>query len=339
MHLLIVPWFVFHFSFPGDTAVVNQFADNKECEKYFFSKTEPVGLNPTSLARICQTYRDRYNENDHDRVYFATLYDRINRIPMYSAYILKISNGKNDQNWQIEPQLVDNNFEAAMATEDELKFEHKIIKDEDIKLHQAVNSDYQKNSKIYDRGHLNPNGHHDMPGSRTATYTLTNIVPQTKLVNQQIWTDYETKLQTLQKNKKCKELYVVTGAVPSANRWLMNEKNEKRVNVPSHIWSAYCCVDNNDEPLENGGRLLKNEVFDETYGISKTTSDKAKKQRTKNLIHNELKSLSVPELQVQLKTLLKATEKIMIFHYKCSHNKSPGASPELRRVKSEPNLG
>ncbi|KAK6467284.1 endonuclease domain-containing 1 protein-like isoform X1 [Huso huso] len=97
---------------------------------------------------------------------------------MYSAYILKISNGKNDQNWQIEPQLVDNNFEAAMATEDELKFEHKIIKDEDIKLHQAVNSDYQKNSKIYDRGHLNPNGHHDMPGSRTATYTLTNIVPR-----------------------------------------------------------------------------------------------------------------------------------------------------------------
>ncbi|XP_052010158.1 endonuclease domain-containing 1 protein-like [Xyrauchen texanus] len=318
MHLLIVSWFVLHFSFLGDAAVVNQpvFAENTECAKYFFSKTEPVGLNPTSLARICQTYRN--DVTGHESVYFATLYDRINRIPIYSAYILKISNGDNEKYWQIEPQLVDNNFEAAMARESDFKLKHANINDEDIKLHQAVESDYEKYSNTYDKGHLNPNGHHDMPESRSATYTLTNIVPQTKLVNQQIWTIYEKKLQTLQNNKKCKDLYVVTGAVPSANRWLM-DGTETRVNVPSHIWSAYCCVDNNEEPLENGGRLIKNEEFEVTYDISKATSAKDRSTIIKNIINNELKSMSVPELQVQLKTLLNAKEEIMIFHGKCSH--------------------
>ncbi|KAJ8000855.1 hypothetical protein DPEC_G00184720 [Dallia pectoralis] len=102
----------------------------------------------------------------------------------------------------------------------------------------------------YDRGHLNPAGHHGEGDSSKATMTFTNIAPQNQKMNNVQWSQYETKLKKVLSGG-CSEMYVVTGVVPG-DTWV------NTVNVPSHYWNAFCCTDNNDQPIRSGGALCLN---------------------------------------------------------------------------------
>uniref|UniRef100_A0A0E9XSD6 Uncharacterized protein n=1 Tax=Anguilla anguilla TaxID=7936 RepID=A0A0E9XSD6_ANGAN len=58
-------------------------------------------------------------------------------------------------------------------------------------------------------------------------------------------------------SQRCSQAYVLVGAIPSNNTWIgMN--NTERVNVPDRIWNAYCCLDNNGQPLHSGGAIALN---------------------------------------------------------------------------------
>ncbi|MED6280604.1 hypothetical protein CHARACLAT_012466 [Characodon lateralis] len=118
---------------------------------------------------------------------------------------------------------------------------------------QALNEDYTNSG--FDRGHLNPNGHHPVP-SRNATFTLTNVVPQNPKTNQGAWGNHESQLTSLFL-EKCSKAYVLVGAIPSANNWII-KNNVKRVNIPDYVWNAYCCVDNNDRPIQSGAGTARN---------------------------------------------------------------------------------
>ncbi|MEQ2166448.1 hypothetical protein GOODEAATRI_028190, partial [Goodea atripinnis] len=96
---------------------------------------------------------------------------------------------------------------------------------------QALNEDYTNSG--FDRGHLNPNGHH--PGA---------------------WGNHESQLTSLFL-EKCSKAYVLVGAIPSANNWII-KNNVKRVNIPDYVWNAYCCVDNNDRPIQSGAGTARN---------------------------------------------------------------------------------
>lgn len=110
---------------------------------------------------------------------------------------------------------------------------------EKISQSQAILHDY-KNLTGLNRGHLNPNGHHDDYSSRMATFTLTNIVPQDEKLNGGAWNNYEQQTM-IRRTQGCKTTYVIVGAVPGNNYIAKG-----RVNKPSHLWSAACCmVDNN----------------------------------------------------------------------------------------------
>ncbi|MGH0137927.1 UNVERIFIED_CONTAM: hypothetical protein FKN15_066514 [Acipenser sinensis] len=173
---LFLPLLVFMVPYQGDAAVVRSFAEKPGCDDFFFNKKEPTGLNPASSAIICQTYASI--------TFYATLYDRANRIPRYSAYVVDRnaqSTGR-ESYWKIEPQLADNNLGENMEDESDFKIQRK-DKIQALVQSQAVDADYKEKSNIYDRGHLNPNQHHNTEESRAATFTLTNIVPQTKKVN------------------------------------------------------------------------------------------------------------------------------------------------------------
>lgn len=105
---------------------------------------------------------------------------------------------------------------------------------EEIGKHQAVLQDY-KNLTGLNRGHLNPSSHHSDSNSRTATFTLTNIVPQNEKLNGGAWNNYEQ--QTMIRNTQgCNNTYVVVGAVPGNNYIAKG-----RVNKPSYIWASACC--------------------------------------------------------------------------------------------------
>uniref|UniRef100_A0A8V5H905 Uncharacterized protein n=1 Tax=Melopsittacus undulatus TaxID=13146 RepID=A0A8V5H905_MELUD len=209
----------------GHSEVVTSFESS--CPQFFFQNTPPnEALVPQNPAWICQRYNNRY--------YFATLYDKTRRIPVYSAYIYQPASCGRPKTWLVEPEVsVLSSYPKMMKTEQSLSKEFKITLEE-IGKHQAVLQDYT-NLNGLNRGHLNPCCHQPDSDSKAATFTLTNIVPQNEKLNGGAWSIYEQ--QTMIKNTEgCKKTYVVVGAVPG-NNYIANG----RVNKPSYIWASACC--------------------------------------------------------------------------------------------------
>ncbi|TRZ06252.1 hypothetical protein HGM15179_020856 [Zosterops borbonicus] len=209
----------------GHSEVVPSFAS---CSQFFYEGTTPNNaLHPDNLAYICQRYKNSYH--------FATLYDKDKRIPVYSAYMYRPGSGLRPHTWSfVEPQLISNNNLKEMEREWTLINQHNFTLDQ-IKDSQAVLEDYEKMTGL-DRGHLSPSVHQDSIDSKTATFTLTNIVPQDSNLYTGWWNTYEN--QTMhEKSNDCEKTYMITGAVPG-NIYVA----DGRINRPSHIWSAACCL-------------------------------------------------------------------------------------------------
>ncbi|KAG7233880.1 hypothetical protein INR49_006477 [Caranx melampygus] len=158
-----------------------------KCKEYFYRDLEPQVQSLRDYTHICQRFENQYH--------FATLYDTARRIPLYSAYKYSYEGGTcpREDYWFIEPQ----NWETDMSWEGDLEKEHGPVPMGDK---QAIDSDYVGLDN-YDRGHLNPNLHHEDPGCR-ATFTLTNAVPQNRDLNRGSWNKYEEKLKTFLETAK-----------------------------------------------------------------------------------------------------------------------------------------
>ncbi|PKU31158.1 endonuclease domain-containing 1 [Limosa lapponica baueri] len=235
----------------GHSEVVPSFQSS--CPQFFFRETPPNdALVPENPAWICQHYKNRY--------YYATLYNRDLRIPVYSAYLYQPGPGKSSGDWLVEPQLMGQTYPKTMEREWTLS-KYFNISLEELSKSQAVLKDY-KNLTGLNRGHLNPSGHQPNNTCRNATFTLTNIIPQNDKLNSGAWMKYEQNTMTA-KTKACKTTYVVVGAVPGNNYIAKG-----RVNIPSYIWSSACCEMDNNQTMswaviaENN----KNKVEDITLG-------------------------------------------------------------------------
>ncbi|RLW01987.1 hypothetical protein DV515_00007611 [Chloebia gouldiae] len=210
----------------GHGEVVKSFAN---CPQFFYRNTTPGNaLQPQNPAWICQCYKNLYH--------FATLYDRKMSVPVYSAYIYQPGPGRRSKSWLVEPQLINPTYHKDMDTESSIANQYRITPQQ-IGQSQAINQDYNK-LKDLDCGHLSPSGHQSGNNSKWATFTLTNRVPQNSTLNKGQWKDYENQTMA-QKTPGCKSPYMIMGAVPG-NNYI----SKKRVNVPSHIWSAACCQTN-----------------------------------------------------------------------------------------------
>ncbi|NXN86601.1 ENDD1 protein, partial [Bombycilla garrulus] len=255
----------------GHSEVVTSFAS---CDKFFYGATIPNDvLNPQNPAWICQRYSNAYR--------FATLYDRDRRIPVYSAYIYNPGSCDRSKWWFVEPQLINPTYGNDMDTEQSIGNQHKITPQQ-IGQSQAITQDY-KNLQDLDRGHLSPSGHQNGNNSKWATFTLTNIVPQNSTLNKGAWKDYENQTMA-QRTQGCNSTYVIVGAVPG-NKYISN----KRVNVPSHIWSAACCQTNS---------TMK------TWGVIAENSK------------NQVQNLTLAQLEARL-TQLYRRGNVSLFHSDC----------------------
>ncbi|XP_064882073.1 endonuclease domain-containing 1 protein-like [Oncorhynchus nerka] len=217
---------------PALSHVVVKFSDVPQCKTFFLEGTTPnltgvlVGgtvQNQNRYKPICQLYNNIYR--------FATLYDTINRIPVFSAYTFTGDGGiRPSQSWMMEPQLED------IKDQRDMKVNNTAV------THQAVNKDY--NNRSLHRGHLFPCSHAPDNDTKKSTSTLTNAVPRYQNFNQGRWRIMEGKVRdALVKNcndtNNRTKAYVVTGAVPSKNNTLNN-----RVNIPYLMWTAFCCYNN-----------------------------------------------------------------------------------------------
>ncbi|XP_063253170.1 endonuclease domain-containing 1 protein-like [Prinia subflava] len=255
----------------GHSEVVTSFAS---CPQFFYGGTPPNNvLEPQNPAWICQRYKNQYH--------FATLYDRKMRIPVYSAYIYSPGPGNRFTSWFVEPQLINPSFSKDMDTEISIANRYKVTPQQ-IGQSQAINQDYKKLQGL-DRGHLSPSSHRSGNNNKWATFTLTNIVPQNSTLNKGAWKDYENQMMA-QLTQGCTTTYVIVGAVPG-NKYISN----KRVNVPSHLWSAACC---------------------QTNTIRKTWAVIAENNK------NQVQNLPLAQLEARLTTLYRKG-KVSLFHSDC----------------------
>ncbi|TSY83959.1 Endonuclease domain-containing 1 protein [Bagarius yarrelli] len=197
------------------------------CPQFFFREFFPTILKDFRIAKryeqICQCSLDA---NDRPQYFYATLYDTINKIPVYSAYL-------------------DKGNVMCMTTQ-------RHIPPSTQGKRQALNSDYGNSS--YEKGHLFPVLHTHNRETMLATFTLTNAAPQYFKFNRGIWKAHEGNL--VPKLKKCKTAYVVTGVIPG------QESIGKGVKVAKFLWNAYCCITADNSTSSEGflGPNYKNEV-------------------------------------------------------------------------------
>ncbi|XP_040887657.1 endonuclease domain-containing 1 protein-like [Toxotes jaculatrix] len=270
---------------PTVSEVVNSLS---ECEGFLLNETPPqvpgilenkMILDQNRYKIICQTYKSEKK--------FLTLYDTEKKIPVFSANKYRgIGENASRPNikFMIEPQL---ECDKNMRNE-EKNLAYK---------HQAENSDYSDN-EMYNRGHLFPSSYGFSKADKESTFTLTNVVPQAKKFNNGSWNSMETCVKCIMdkhciNNNKDVEAYVVTGAQPG------NKLLKERVNIPSMLWSAFCCYSSTQEKW----------IASAHWGDNVPDDPTGKHLETKTLeqLHDKLKTGSkvfevFPETQCPLKT-------------------------------------
>ncbi|KAF7254704.1 Endonuclease domain-containing 1 protein [Varanus komodoensis] len=227
---------------PGHGEVVTSFKES--CPQFFFRGIPPSdSIKPQQSAQICQRYKNLHR--------FATLYDEAMRIPVYSAYIYNPGTAKRPRTWMVEPQLVDRSLEQPDMETEGAFLNQYVSKEFALQRSQAVPHDY-KNLSGLNRGHLNPNGHQLDWDAKSSTFTLTNVVPQNIKLNGGAWNNYE-HVTMASKTAGCSRTFAIVGAVPG-NNFIAGG----RVNTPSYVWSAACCVVDNNH-LRAWGIIARND--------------------------------------------------------------------------------
>ncbi|XP_071987612.1 endonuclease domain-containing 1 protein-like [Engystomops pustulosus] len=226
--------------------VLQSFTDVPACQNFFYKGQEPLGLASNRTANICQHLQGSYH--------YATLYHRLARVPIYSAYILEVSTTSrpdiSSSNWYLEPML------GGVPQKEMLQPSHSAMQlnMDDVLESQAVNDDYRNSG--YSRGHVNPSMHHSS-AAQLATFTYTNMAPQDATFNSGTWNQYETFLRD-KILSSCQQTHILSGVIlsgshPGEGKWLRD-----RVNVPTYFWSAFCCV-TRDGARRAEGRLGRNQ--------------------------------------------------------------------------------
>ncbi|KAL6472136.1 hypothetical protein MHYP_G00183240 [Metynnis hypsauchen] len=208
--------------------VVQDFNHVERCKDSLYMGTPPRGYLNHAYKKICQRLQDRPR--------YVTLYDPRRRMPIYSAYTFKKSDGEKsvDQPWMYEPQLASGLGSSNMEPFSPSSSTRMLLDS------QATLEDFADVVQ-YERGHLNPDQHQADPVDKAATYALTNVVPQIREFNMGPWAQHEDRIRQ-RLNNYCRGMaYVVTGTTTAGN--MIRRNNNDRVGIPEYMWTAYCCTD------------------------------------------------------------------------------------------------
>lgn len=320
-------WLLVAIAYEAEGLVANDFT---KCSEVFYKNEMPVGFQniakPHDFKEIPDGIKDQNDlaspayicQTLGGKSYYATLYDRGRRIPLYSAYILdRKSNESNPQckrtsSFNLEPQLI---YRDVTENMQDIGHIQQTIKDYNrendfseeapknrpsnlMRASQAIDDDYSDKRNNYNKGHLNPCGHHNDPQNYLSTYTLTNVVPMKPVLNGGVWSQYEQAMTEI--SAGCGKMYVVTGSVPG------NNVLKRRMTIPSYVWNAYCCVDNLGKPVKSGGAIAAND---------------------KELAPNkefQVEKMELSALQVKLKNHLNLPNNFKIFACDCKGIKDNG---------------
>lgn len=112
--------------------------------------------------------------------------------------------------------------------------------------YQVLDTDYSGSG--YDRGHMCPSGDrtNSIPNN-SATFLMTNFVPQLSANNQGPWEEFETYCRTLANQGK--EIYIYTGPIGS-----IGTIAQGRITVPEYTWKVVLVLDNGSNDLARVGK-------------------------------------------------------------------------------------
>ncbi|KAG5844851.1 hypothetical protein ANANG_G00167430 [Anguilla anguilla] len=262
-----------------------------DCSRFLYQGRAPTGLEHANLLYICQRLAGQPR--------FLTLYDTLNRVPVYSAYRFRQSAGlkRADAAWMYEPQL---SGVSGLGEMQPIPLEGL---PDGVEGSQAVLEDYS-NSVAFGRGQLTPDAHQADPWDKAATYTLTNVVPLNRTFSTGPWSQQEHRVRKRLNNYCRGPAYIVTGVTTSGRA--IRRRGVPRIAVPTYLWSAYCCPDfDRSAPPEERARLP------------------AFAARGRNLPGGCVSELSLARLQDFLRTSTCVHQSFQIFQHDCVPSPSP----------------
>lgn len=114
--------------------------------------------------------------------------------------------------------------------------------------YQVQSNDYRGTG--YDRGHLVPSGDRtNTPEHNSATFLLTNIIPQAPQLNRGIWSDLEQHCRDLAQQGK--ELYIIAGG--SGKLKTIAKGN---ITVPQWNWKVIVILDQPNQKITENTRVI-----------------------------------------------------------------------------------
>ncbi|XP_025760718.1 uncharacterized protein LOC109199398 [Oreochromis niloticus] len=140
---------------------------------------------------------------------------------------------------------------------------------------KAVNTDYDHyNQQKFDRGRLFPNSYACDLTEKISTFTLTNAVPQKSHFNRGKWNQMEKCVKRFLDenciNNKKMEGFVVIGAKPSDSASSDSSLLNNKINIPSVLWSAFCCYSSSQKKWLAGAHWGENRDDHHKYLETKT---------------------------------------------------------------------
>ena len=151
-----------------------------------------------------------------------------NYLMVNTSYALSYNNSKGTANW-VAWRITESDFGTAERQND-FRPDPNLPKN----FTRVTPADYTGSG--YDRGHLCPSADRSSsPEANSATFFMTNMVPQVPELNRNVWERFESYSRSLVRRGKV-DLYVIAGVYGEKG------KLKNKVTVPTHCWKVVVAV-------------------------------------------------------------------------------------------------
>ena len=180
-----------------------------------------IGENPLILGNPSNATPDINNENNY-----------LMNKPQYSLSYNRSRATANWVGWRLDSSWIGN-----VDRQDDFRPDPQLPEG----WYQVTSNDYTGSG--YDRGHMTPSGDRTRSiADNSATFLMTNIVPQLAANNQGAWNDFENYLRSVANQGN--EIYIFSGVAGNAGTI-----SQGRIVVPQVTWKVVLILPNGDNDL------------------------------------------------------------------------------------------
>ncbi len=168
----------------------------------------------------------------------------LNYLMIKPQYSLSYNRDKGEPNWVA--WRLDSSWIGSAPRQDDFRPDPALP----AGWYQVQTTDYTGGG--YDRGHMSPSGDRtrSIPDN-SATFLMTNFLPQLAANNQGPWEDFESYCRTLAGGGN--EIYITSGGI--GNMGTVN--NAGRVVIPQYTWKVALVLPNGDNDLQRVGKTTR----------------------------------------------------------------------------------